>query len=60
MSKDERLNLPACECEKTDDVKPVQFRNGWGKSANGYFKKINHLCKACRNNSRGTWRYASQ
>jgi len=38
------------------DIKAVQFRNGWGKSANGFFAEIIYLCKGCRNQNKGAFR----
>jgi len=49
--------LKPCECGSIDDVKPVQFRNGWGKSANGFFSEVHYLCKVCRNKANGSWRH---
>ena len=51
-------DLLVCECGDTADIKPVQFRNGWGKNANGYFAEIHNICKTCRNSSWGSWRNA--
>jgi len=45
-----------CDCGSTKDIKKVQFRNGWGKSANGYHVKIYSLCLKCRKANTGTYR----
>jgi hypothetical protein len=57
----EYKNLPlqlVCKCLSEVDVKPVQFRNGWGASSSGFDHEIFNLCKKCRSHSMGSWRYS--
>ena len=46
-----------CSCGSTDDIRVIQYRDGWGKSAKGYHSEKHAVCRSCRHENHDTWRY---
>jgi hypothetical protein len=57
MSDSRTSEKLVCLCGRSEDVRMVQIRDGWGRSHVGFYAP-RPMCKPCRTSNHGIWKYA--